>query len=75
MNGGNFTQRRKVKKKRRKEKKFLFAPLRLSLRLCVKPFLRMYRRAGVFDVTPDPPRDEECARNTNQKIEAVKPRL
>jgi hypothetical protein len=58
------------RKGRRNHHDFFFA----SLRFCAR-FLSRMRRAGVFDVTPDPPRDEERTCNTNQKIEPVKPGL
>ena len=35
----------------------------------------MRRGAGVFDVTPNPPGDEECTGDTDQEVETVKPRL
>ena len=35
----------------------------------------MRRWAGVFDVAPDPPDDEERARDADQKVEAMEPGL
>ena len=31
------------------------------------------RRAGVFDVAPDPPDDEEGARDADEEVEAMEP--